>query len=148
MSEKYLSKWEPFRDLVNMRTDLDRLFGSFFGKEMMMPESMWHPVIDIAEHDGVIEVKAEVPGMQKEDIKVSVRDNMLQISGERKQENEKKDRTYHVLERSYGKFVRTIDLPAPVDADKIKANYKDGVLTIVLQKPESLKPKNIEVNIN
>jgi len=148
MASKYLSKYEPFRDLISMRTNLDGLFESFFGVDSKLGESLWEPVVDIAENNGNIEVKAEIPGLKKEDIRVSVQNNVLSISGERNRENEKKDRTYYVIERSYGKFVRTIALPADVDADKIKASYKDGVLTVILPKPESIKPKEINVELN
>ena len=148
MPSKYLSKWEPFRDLVSMRTNLDRIFESFFGTEPRITDTFWAPVVDIVESNGNIEVKAEIPGMTKDDINVSVQNNVLKITGERKQENEKKEKTYHIIERSYGKFERNITLPADVDAEKIRASYKDGVLHVLLPKPESLKPKEIDINVN
>jgi HSP20 family protein len=150
MKEKYLARWEPFRDLLSMRSDFDRLFESFFSQVPEVPvvkEEFWAPVIDVVEHDGKIEVKAELPGMKKDDIKVTVKDNMLSVSGERKQEKETKEKTFHRIERSYGKFSRTITLPTAVDADRIKATYKDGILNITLPKPESIKPKQIDVEI-
>jgi HSP20 family protein len=148
MTDKYLSRWEPFRDLFSLRADMDRLFNTFFGNMPQEGEMMWAPVVDISENNGMIDVKAELPGMKKDDIKVSVHDNTMTITGERKHENETKDKTFHRIERVYGRFSRTIALPAEVDADKIKANYKDGVLSISLPKPESKKPKQIEVEIN
>ena len=147
MAERYLTRWEPLRDLVTMRDDMDRLFESFFGKMPEMKSDLWSPAIDIAENNGNIEVHAEIPGIKKEDIKVTVKDNVLSISGERKQENEVKEKTFHRIERTYGKFCRSIMLPAEVDADKVKASYKDGVLNITLPKPESAKPKKIDVDI-
>lgn len=145
MADKYLKKWEPFRELVTLRDEMDRIFESFFGDYPVMREGFWAPVIDISENNGNIEVKAEIPGMKKDDIKISVRDNMLSITGERKQENETKDKKFHRIERFYGKFSRNIRLPADVDADKVKATYKDGILNITLPKPESMKKKEIEV---
>ncbi|KPK63356.1 hypothetical protein AMJ83_07230 [candidate division WOR_3 bacterium SM23_42] len=147
MNEKKMKVWEPFRDLVSMRDDMDRLFETFFGTQPQGMDDFWRPAIDIEENNGNLMVRAEIPGMTKEDIKVSVQEDLLTISGERKQENETKDKTYHRIERCYGKFRRMIRLPAQVDADKVKASYKDGVLNVTLPKPESLKPKHIDVEI-
>jgi HSP20 family protein len=147
MADKFLNKWEPFRDMLNLRTDMDRLFKTFFGGVPEEREGFWAPVIDIEEDNENIMVKAELPGIKKDDIKVTVRDNMLSVSGERKQEKETKEKTFHRIERSYGKFSRTITLPTAVDADRIKATYKDGILNITLPKPESIKPKQIDVEI-
>jgi HSP20 family protein len=145
MNEKKLKIWKPFRELVSMRDDVDRLFDTFFGSNQGDLENYWKPAIDIEESNGNLLVRAEIPGMSKEDIKVSVQDDMLTISGERNRENEKKDKTFHRIERCYGQFRRMIRLPAAVDADKVKATYKDGVLHVTLPKPESLKPKQIDV---
>jgi len=148
MTEKKMRIWEPFKELVSMRDDMDRLFDTFFGSNVDNLEGFWKPAIDIEESNGNLVVNAEIPGMTKEDIKVSVQDDVLTISGERKRENEKKDKMFHRIERCYGEFHRMIRLPATVDADKVKAAYKDGVLQVILPKPESLKPKNIDVEIN
>ena len=147
MAEKYLSIWEPFRDLVSMRADMDRLFSSFFGRLPEDTDGFWSPALDIEENNGNLIVKAEIPGMKKDDIKVSVHNNVLSITGERKQEKETKNKTIHRIERSYGRFSRAITLPSEVDEDKVKASYKDGVLNITLPKPESMKPKQIEVEV-
>jgi HSP20 family protein len=147
MADRYLSKWEPFRDLVSLRTDMDRLFNTFFGGLTEEREGFWSPVLDIEENNGNLMVKAEIPGMTKDDIKVTVRDNMLSITGERKQEKETKDKTFHRIERCYGKFSRVITLPTEVEADNIKATYKDGILNVTLPKSESAKPKQIDVEV-
>jgi HSP20 family protein len=147
MNEKKMKLWEPFRELVTMRDDVDRLFDTFFGRENEAYDNYWRPAIDIEENNGNLMVRAEIPGMSKEEIKVAVKDNLLTISGERKRENESKDKTYYRVERCYGQFQRMIRLPAEVDADKVKATYKDGVLHITLPKPESMKPKQIDVEI-
>lgn len=147
MKGKKLTLWEPFRELVTMRDDMDRLFETFFGTQPQTMEDFWRPAIDIEENNGNLMVRAEIPGMNKENIKVSVKEDMLKISGERKQENETKEKTFHRIERSYGKFERIIRLPSEVDADKVKASYKDGVLNVTLPKPESMKPKQIDVEI-
>lgn len=147
MAEKYLSRWGPFRDMLTLRDDMDRLFKSFFGQAPEEREGFWAPIVDIEEDNENIMVHAELPGMKKDDIRVSVHGNTLSISGERKHEAEIKDKTLHRIERSYGKFIRTISLPTDVKADKIMATYKDGVLTVSLPKPESAKPKQIDVEI-
>ncbi|MGB7054639.1 MAG: Hsp20/alpha crystallin family protein [bacterium] len=147
MNDKKMKKWEPFSELVTMRDDVDRLFDVFFGTQPQTIDDLWRPSIDIEESNGNLMVKAEIPGMKKENIKVSVKEDMLTISGERKQENETRDKTYHRIERSYGQFRRMIRLPAEVDADKVKASYKDGVLSVTLPKPESMKPKHIDVKM-
>jgi HSP20 family protein len=147
MADKYMSRWEPFRDMLSLRADMDRLFSSLFGGAYEEREGMWAPIVDIEEDNDSIMVKAEIPGMQKEDIKVSVQSNILTITGERKHESETKNKTFHRVERSYGKFSRMITLPTDVDSDKVKANYKDGILSITLPKPEATKPKHIDVEI-
>ncbi|MBE0433168.1 Hsp20/alpha crystallin family protein [candidate division WOR-3 bacterium] len=133
--------------MLSLRSDMDRLFSGLFGGVPEDREGFWAPVVDIEEDNDKIMVKAEVPGMIREDIKVSVQGNLLTITGERKQENETKNKTFHRIERSYGRFSRMITLPTDVDADKVKASYKDGVLNISLPKPESIKPKHIDVEI-
>jgi HSP20 family protein len=147
MADKHLKRWDPFRELVSLREDMDRLFSTFFGRHPEEMEGFWSPVVDIEESNDNFLVKVEVPGLKKDDIKIAVRGNMLTVSGERKQETETKNKTFHRIERSYGKFSRTISLPSDVEPDKVKASYKDGILTITLPKPESTKPKEIEVEI-
>ena len=147
MADKFMSRWEPFRDMLSLRADMDRLFSSLFGGMAEEREGFWAPIVDIEEDNESILVKAEIPGMTKEEIKVSVQGNILTITGERKHETETKNRTFHRVERSYGKFSRMITLPTDVEADKVKANYKDGILSVMLPKPEVTKPKHIDVEI-
>ncbi len=147
MADKYLNKWEPFRDMLSLRADMDRLFKAFFGGIPEEKEGFWTPVVDIEEDNDNIIVRAELPGMKKDEIRVSVHGSVLSVSGERKQESETKDKTFHRIERYYGKFIRNISLPSEVEANNVKASYKDGVLSITLPKPESKKPKKIEVEI-
>ena len=147
MADKFISRWEPFRDMLSLRADMDRLFSSLFGGTHEEREGLWAPIVDIEEDNDNITVKAEIPGMNKDDIKVSVQSNILTITGERKHESETKNKTFHRVERSYGKFSRMITLPTDVDSDNVKANYKDGILSITLPKPEADKPKQIDVEI-
>jgi HSP20 family protein len=147
MAAKHLGRRDPFRELINLRDDMDRLFDTFFGRTPQEADGFWSPTIDIEEDSENYCVKAELPGMKKDDIKISVRGNLITLSGERKHTSEMKMKTFHRIERSYGKFSRTITLPSDVDSDTVKATYKDGILTVILPKPESTKPKEIEVEI-
>ena len=147
MNEKQITRWEPLRNFLSLRDNFDDLFENFFGRMPMERQDLWAPIVDIVENNGNIEVKVELPGMNKDDIKVTIKNNMLRLSGERKQEEETTEKTFHRSERYFGKFCRTIQLPADIDADKIKAQYKDGVLNLTLPKPESMKPKEIEIEV-
>lgn len=148
MPGKKLSRWDPFRELVNLREEMDRFFNTFFGRRMEETKGFWSPVIDIEEDNDNFIVKIELPGVTKKNIKISVRGNLLTITGHRKQESEAKNKTFHCIERSYGKFMRTITLPSEVNADDVKAKCKNGILTITLPKPESMKPKEITVELS
>jgi HSP20 family protein len=117
------------------------------GKESItLPE--WTPLADITEDDKEYVIKAELPELRKEDVKVTVENGVLTISGERKFEKEEKKKKYHRVERGYGSFVRTFALPEDADADKIKAKFKNGVLMVHLPKNEKAKPKQIEVQVS
>ncbi len=141
-----ITRWDPWKDL---REEIDRVFDSFFGRYPAIPEQEGYfiPAIDVEETDNEYIVKAELPGLKKEDIKISVRGDSITISGERKREKEEKGKTYHRIEMAYGKFVRTIQLPDEIQPDKAKAEYKDGILIITLPKSEKSKPKEIEIEI-
>jgi HSP20 family protein len=107
----------------------------------------WTPTVDISETDGEYQIKAEIPDVKKEDVKVTLEDGVLTIQGERKQEKEEKGKKYHRIERSYGSFVRSFSLPDVIDEEKVKAEFKDGVLSLHLPKSEKAKPKAIEVKV-
>jgi HSP20 family protein len=107
----------------------------------------WSPSVDVSETKDNVIVNAEIPGMSKEDVKVTVQDNILTLSGEKKQEKEEKNGSYHRIERSYGSFRRSFILPTPVEADKVKATYKDGILRITLPKTEEVKANEIPISI-
>ena len=143
-----IKRWRPFRDLVSVQDDMNRLFDDFFGRLPMRTEGMermWAPNVDVSETKDNIIVTAEIPGMTKDDIKVTLNENTLTLSGEKKRE---KEANYHRIERSYGSFTRSFDLPTTVQFDKIKANYKDGVLQITLPKSEEVKPKEIPIAVS
>jgi HSP20 family protein len=142
--------WPTFGRLTSLRDEIDRLFEApstelARGTQWL---SGWGPAFDIYEDKDNVVLKAELPGMKKEDIEVSLHDGSLSISGERKTESKHEDAEVYRSERFFGRFQRTVALPTPVAADKIKANYKDGVLTVTLPKAEEAKPKQIAVNVN
>ena len=144
-----LVPWKPFGELSTLRHDMDRLFERFFGEwpRLEFPDGEWAPRLDMAETAGCITIKAELPGLETKDLDVSLFGDTLTIKGEKREEKEEKEEHYHLVERSHGAFSRMVKLPAPVAADKIKADFKHGVLTITLPKTEEAKKKMIPVNI-
>ena len=139
-----------FGRLSDLREEIDRLFESPMSELAQASRllSGWTPALDLYEDKDNFYVKAELPGMRKEEIDLTLHDGMLSISGERKQESKHPDAETHRTERFFGRFQRTVALPTPVAADKVKAQYLDGVLSIVLPKTEEAKPKRIDVNVN
>jgi HSP20 family protein len=143
-----LIQWRPFREVTRLRNEMDRLWDDYFGpgRRAFRPlEEAWMPAVDVAEAADKITVKAEIPGMEAKDIEISMVGDTLSIKGEKKSEREEKDENYHMVERTYGSFNRTMKLPAAVDPDKVEATYKNGVLTVTLPKQEEVKPKAIEI---
>jgi HSP20 family protein len=142
--------WAGFGRLSSLRDELDRLFESPWAELSRTSQllSGWTPALDVHEDKDNFVVHAELPGMKREEIEVSLHDGMLSISGERKLDKQYEEAEVYRTERFFGKFQRTVTLPAPVAADKVKAQYQDGILTITLPKTEAAKPKQIEVNIN
>lgn len=146
-----LTKWDPFRELEDMTQRLNRIFGHSLVSKDKGTEAMrtteWAPAVDVSETDNEYTIKAEIPEVKKEDVKVTLQDGELTIQGERKQEKEEKGKRYHRIERSYGSFLRSFSLPVNVDDSKAKAEFKDGVLTLTLPKSEQAKPKAIDVKV-
>jgi len=145
-----LSTWPTFGRLSNLRDELDTLFElpfwSNFGRQTQL-FSGWTPVLDLYQNNDNLIAVVELPGMRKEDIEISLHDGMLTIGGERKSETREGDKAERT-ERYIGKFRRSITLPTRVDANKVRATYKDGILTITLPKAEEAKPKQIQVNVS
>jgi HSP20 family protein len=146
-----LVRWDPFRELEEVSDRLNRMFARPAAARTNDKETMivadWTPSVDISETDGEYQIKAEIPDVKKEDVKVTVEDGVLTIQGERKHEKEEKGKKFHRIERSYGSFVRTFSLPDVIDEEKVKAEFKDGVLNLYLPKSEKAKPKAIEVKV-
>ena len=146
-------RWEPFRDLVTLQDRMNRLFDDAFhgggrtATEEDWAMGAWAPAVDIYEQDGSIVLKAELPGVNPKDVDVRVENNILTLRGERKFEGEVKKESYHRVERAYGTFTRSFTLPNVVDTEKIKAEYKDGLLRMTLPKKEEARPKQISISV-
>jgi HSP20 family protein len=142
-----LTRWSPVSGLASLEVNaLNRMFEAAFGHDALS-HGAWIPPVDILETaEGEVVVKAELPEIKREDIKITVENNILTIEGERKAEGNKDTDRYHRVERSYGAFRRSFTLPANVDAGKVQANYRDGVLTVSLPRREETRPRQIQVN--
>jgi HSP20 family protein len=146
-----LVRWNPWKEALSVDEEADRMFGDLvsgrFGR-WIHPErrdSYFSPVVDVSEVEDEYIIRAELPGINQEDVKVSVHDHTLSIKGEKKLQKEEKERNFHRVERSYGSFERTFSLGAGVDSGKAKAKFKDGVLEIRLAKAEEAKAKDITI---
>jgi HSP20 family protein len=145
---KELMEWKPFREVSRLRREMDRLWEDFFGagRRALRPlEAEWAPAVDVSETADKVTIKAEVPGMEPKNLDISLSGDVLTIKGEKKSEHEEKKENYHLVERSYGSFSRSLRLPAAVEAEKIEATYEQGVLTITCPKKEEVRPKPIEI---
>lgn len=137
--------WNP---LADFRREMDSLFDDFFtpaSRTRSETNNVWTPACEVTEENGHYMLSLEMPGIPKDEIKIEVADNTVTISGERQSKNEKKENGAWYGERRYGKFQRSFTLPAGIDADKIEANYQDGVLHLMVPKAESAKPRQIKI---
>ncbi len=138
-----LARWTPWRELEEMQRTLGRLLG-----EAGVPateEGVWLPAVDIRETDDALIVAAELPGIERKDVKVDIKDGVLTISGERKYEKEADEENVHRMERVYGRFSRSFSLPSNVDVDKVEAKLENGVLTVRLPKKETARARSVEI---
>jgi HSP20 family protein len=145
-----LVRWNPLREVPVLQNRINRLFEDFFPETTFDSlkgfEGTWNPVVDIYDTDNSTVIKADLPGIKKEEIAINIEGNILSLTGERKHDDEVKKENFYRRERAYGMFKREFTLPATVDHDKINAEFKDGVLKIEIPKPEEKKPKNIAVH--
>ena len=144
-----LVKWTPRP--MNISNDFDDMFRTLFHSDWKNPlntKTNWKPEIDIKESDNLFQIKADIPGLTKKDIKVSLKGDQLTISGERKKIIDNENDHYHYQERSVGKFNRSFNLPESINKDKIHASFKNGILSIELEKHEEIVPKEMEISIS
>ena len=144
-------KWDPFRNVAALQDRINRIFDESFSRTADVDDdismSAWKPSVDIYETDEAIILKAELPGIKKEDVSVEIKDNVLTLKGERIEDKEIKEGSYFRKERCFGTFSRAFNLQHRVQPDKIKAKFKDGILEIEIPKPEEEKPKQITVKV-
>ena len=150
-----LTRWNPFRDMDELQRRMSSLLdwsplrrSSLTDGEESITVPEWAPLVDIAEDDKEYLIKVELPEVQKDDVKVTVENGTLTISGERKAEKEEKGRKFHRVERYYGRFERSFSVPDDAEADDVKAEFKDGLLKVHLAKSEKARPKQIEVKVS
>ena len=147
-----VTRWDPFKELNELENRLATMFGRApvrknGEKDEAMTVAEWAPLVDITEDEKEYLIKAQLPEVKKDDVKVSVQDGVLSISGERKSEKEEKNKKFHRVEWAYGSFSRSFTLPEDADADKVAGDFKDGVLKVHVPKSEKAKPKKIEVKV-
>ena len=145
-----LMRWDPFKEMEEIQNRLGIWLGHTPGRKDGMEAvavAEWAPLVDITEDEKEYVVKADLPDVKKEDVKVTVENGVLAISGERRFEKEEKDKKYHRVERAYGSFLRTFALPEGTEAGKVIADFKDGVLKVHLPKSELAQPKAIEIKV-
>jgi HSP20 family protein len=146
-----LVRWDPFRELEHMQSRLNRFFSDTSFQRAGddgMSFSGWSPAVDLQETDNEYLIKADLPDVKKEDVKVELVDGAVTIEGERQQEKEEKGKKFHKIEREYGKFLRRFALPTEVDASKVQAEFQNGVLNVHLPKSATAKPKAIAVKVS
>ena len=142
-----LTRWDPFQEMLNLRRTVDRLFDNVSTDHELAQPSLWGLAVDVVENKDDFIVKASVPGVNPDDLDVSYADDTLTIKGEIKSDNEVKENQYHLHERRYGSFTRSISLPTKIKGDAIDASYQNGVITLRLPKAEEVKPKRIAIKV-
>jgi HSP20 family protein len=148
-----LIRWEPVRELHTMQNEMNRLFNTFF--DSPTPGNgggnalarRWIPAMDVVETEDHFVLRADLPGLSENDVKIELEDNVLTVSGERKSEHEQRNEGYYRVERAYGSFSRSLTLPEGVDADGIQANFDNGVLEVQIPKPEQQKPRKVQISL-
>jgi HSP20 family protein len=146
-----VERWDPFRNMTDIQGEVNRLFDSVLGRPTASTAGSavrtWAPVLDMHETKDDLVLHFELPGVSEKDVSLSIMGDLLTVKGERAFNRESKDESVHHVERVYGKFERSVQLPMPVQAEKVKATYRDGVLEVKLPKVEEVKPKAIKIDI-
>ncbi|MDX1410938.1 MAG: Hsp20/alpha crystallin family protein [Nitrospirales bacterium] len=148
-----ITRWDPFRELDELQNRISTLFGRApvrkeGDKQEALRVAEWAPLVDITEDEKEYTIKAELPDVKKDEVRISVQNDVLSITGERKYEKEEKNKKYHRVERAYGSFSRSFTVPDDADADRVSAEFKEGLLQVHLPKSEKVKPKTVEVKVS
>jgi HSP20 family protein len=141
-----LVRWDPGRELDSLQSDMNRLFDGFFGSRGPGANGRrWIPAMDLAETEDHLVLRADLPGMDEEDLEIEIKDRVLTVAGERRSEHEATDEGFYRVERAFGRFSRSLSLPDGIDADRVSANFDRGVLEVKIPKPEETKPHRVEI---
>ena len=140
-----LVRWDPARELDTLQSDLNRVFDTFFGWTQNDATRRWIPAMDLVEADDHLVLKADLPGLDKDDVEIEIKDNVLTVSGERKTERADSSNGYHRVERAYGRFSRSLSLPEGIAADQVQADFDKGVLEVRIPKPAERKPHRVQI---
>jgi HSP20 family protein len=140
-----LIRWEPAREMMSLRDAMDRLFDDAFTRPLSLRDGWSAPAIDMYQTDDEIVVKAALPGIKADEVQINITGDVLTLKGEVRQDEEKKEKAWHIREQRYGSFERSVPLPTAVVADKAKAEFENGILTITLPKADEVKPRTITV---
>jgi HSP20 family protein len=142
-----LVRWDPIRELDSLQGDMNRMFDRFFeGRTGSGEQQRWIPAMDLVETDDHLVLRADLPGMSEDDVDIEIKDGVLTVSGERKAEHEERREGYHRVERSFGRFSRSLTLPQGTETDKIEASFDNGVLEVRIPKPAESKPTRVQVS--
>lgn len=142
-----LTRFDPFREMLSLRRAMDRMFDRALDTDQTWQTLTWDLALDVAENKDEFIVKASIPGINPDDLEITFTDNVLTIKGQTKEEKEIKQEQYHLRERRFGTFARSVSLPSKVKSEAIQANYEAGVLTLKLPKAEEVKPKKISIHV-
>jgi HSP20 family protein len=141
-----LVRWDPIRELDSLQGDMNRLFDRFFeGRGPNGASRRWIPAMDLVETEDALVLRGDLPGMSEDDVDIEIKDNVLTVSGERKSENEEKGEGYHRVERAFGRFSRSLNLPQGVEPEKVEAKFDNGVLEVRIPKPAEAQPTRVQI---
>jgi HSP20 family protein len=142
-------RWDAFRGVGDIQTEMNRVFDSFVGRPATTAagERMWLPAVDVHETKDDVVLSFDIPGVTEKDVRLTITGDLLTVRGERRLQREASEDSYHRVERIYGKFERSVQLPMTVQTDKVKASYRDGVLEVKLSKAEEVKPREIKIEL-
>jgi HSP20 family protein len=138
-----LVRWDSGREVDSLQSEVNRVFDAFFGNGA--PRRRWVPAMDLVETDDNLVLRADLPGLSRDDVEIEIKDGVLTVSGERKAEHEEKSEGFYRVERTFGRFSRSLSLPEGIDADRVVADFEDGVLEVRIPKPEARKPHRVEI---
>jgi HSP20 family protein len=142
-----LVRWEPLREISTIQGEVNRLFNTFFDTPVEAGQRRWLPAMDLVEGEDHYVLRADLPGLGEDDVKIEVEDNVLTVSGERRAEHEERKEGYHRVERAYGSFSRSLTLPEGVEPERVEASFERGVLEVRIPKPERRKPRRVSISV-